>query len=129
MWPDAPDAFAPLSEVVTLKWNADGIRTAMTAIKSNEALSWAAVDLIVCSANRTPPAKKHLSSAFYPLPALGQLAGGSWTHIPRTRSRLLKIEPTKEDWTTANSHLTRARIATINSTTFPRVALSNPPRV
>ena len=67
MWPDAPDAFAPLSEVVTLKWNADGMRTAMTAIKSNEALSWAAVDLIVCSANRTPPAKKHLSSVIFPL--------------------------------------------------------------
>jgi len=33
------DLPSPFSEVVILKWNAEGMRTAMTAIKSNEALS------------------------------------------------------------------------------------------
>lgn len=42
------------------KWKAEGMRTAMTAIRRREELSWAAVVLMVCSANRTPPAKKHL---------------------------------------------------------------------
>lgn len=35
--------------------------TAMTAIRSREALSWAAVDLMVCSEYLIPPAKKHLT--------------------------------------------------------------------
>lgn len=35
--------------------------TAMTAIKSREALSCAAVAFMVCSEKRTPPAKKHLN--------------------------------------------------------------------
>ena len=53
-------AFDPSSVVLTEKWNAEGIRTAMTAIKSRDELSWAAVPLMTCSENRTPPAKKHL---------------------------------------------------------------------
>ncbi len=61
----------------------EGIRTAMTAINSNDELSWAAVLLMVCSWNRTPPAKKHM---------------------PSTSRMLLRIEPTKEDCTTASSH-------------------------
>lgn len=56
----------PESDVVTLKWKAEGMRTAMTAISSREALSCAAVALMVCSAKRTPPAKKHLSDQYLP---------------------------------------------------------------
>jgi len=33
------DIPSPFSEVVILKWNAEGMRTAITAIKSKEALS------------------------------------------------------------------------------------------
>lgn len=72
----------PFSELME-KWNADGMRTAMTAINSRDELSWAAVLLIVCSWNRTPPAKKHM---------------------PSTSRMLLRIEPTKDDCTTASSH-------------------------
>jgi hypothetical protein len=51
---------SPLGEVVMEKWKAEGMSTAITAMRRSEELSWAAVDLIVCSANRRPPAKKHL---------------------------------------------------------------------
>ena len=42
--------------------------------------------------------------------------------LPRTRSRFERMEPSSEDCTIWSSHLTRARMDTINSTRFPRVA-------
>jgi len=39
------------------------------------------------------------------------------------------MDPTNEDCTMANSHLTKAIIATINSTALPKVALMRPARV
>jgi hypothetical protein len=49
--------------------------------------------------------------------------------MPRTSSRLLRIDPTNEECTIANSHFTRAIIATISSTAFPRVAFKRPASV
>ena len=50
----------PSGLVVIEKWKAEGMRTAITAIRSKEEFSWLAVVLMVCSAKRKPPAKKHL---------------------------------------------------------------------
>ena len=63
------------------------------------------------------------------------------TYMPKTRRIFDRIDPTREDCTTASSHyilasvrvyvltLIKAKIATINSTAFPSVALSSPPSV
>jgi hypothetical protein len=58
------------------KCNAAGRRTAMTLIVSKDELSCVEVTPKPCSENRVPPAKKQ---------------------HPRTRSRLLRIDPTRED--------------------------------
>lgn len=84
------------------KWNAEGIKTAMTAMRSREALSWAAVDLTVCSAYLTPPAKKHLAVG-----SAAMLEGMTdVAHIPKTSRMFDKIDPTRLDCTTASSHYT-----------------------
>jgi len=49
--------------------------------------------------------------------------------IPSTSSRLDRIDPTREEATTVYSPFVRATMDRISSTTFPKVAFSNPPTV
>ena len=102
----------------------------MTEITRSDELSWAAVSLkpdqvqgesvgwrasprqnVPCSLNLIPPAKKHLRS----WNRGGQCCAGvghrsrmpvaRGAHIPNTSSKLDRIEPKSEDWTTRSSHL------------------------
>lgn len=99
----------------------------MTLITSKDELICPPKSPKDCSEKRKPPAKKH---------------------IPNTSKRFDKIDPRRDDCTICNSHLTNARIATINlvngkisapasvsshgctySTTLPRVAFNRPEQV
>lgn len=66
-----------------------------TARARRDAAVPATVTLKCCSERRSPPKKKH---------------------IPMTRRRLESMDPIKEVCTMTTSFLTRARMATINST-------------
>lgn len=49
--------------------------------------------------------------------------------MPRTRSKLERIDPNMEAWTTTTRFWLREMIEMINSTALPKEALSNPPMI
>lgn len=80
----------------------------MHARVMREAEVWAAVTLNVLSVNFNPPAKKE---------------------HPKTRSKLERMDPSKEVWTILSWSWSRAAIPTMISTAFPNEAFRRPESV
>mmetsp|Transcript_34500 Transcript_34500/g.64356 ORF Transcript_34500/g.64356 Transcript_34500/m.64356 type:complete len:247 (-) Transcript_34500:223-963(-) len=85
-----------------------GTASASTASSSKEDCMRAPSGLYLCVWNLMPPTKKQ---------------------PPRTRSRLLRMLPSKLPCTTSTRPSCSAKTAKINSTAFPKVAFRSPPSV
>ena len=91
-----------------LKWKIAGQSMAATAMESSPAFASAACRLKVCSLRRQPP------TTMAP---------------PATSSRLPRIDPVTDAFTTAFRPFVSAMTAMISSAAFPKVAFSRPPHV